>query len=65
MAPTFTSRRAPCRWARPPCSSSGSSDLAHAVEKAELKARKHVAKELDVSAKDLDEAVRKATAEVG
>ncbi|MGH3116829.1 MAG: DUF1269 domain-containing protein [Streptomyces sp.] len=43
----------------------GESELAHAVEKAELKAQKHVAKELDVSAKDLDEAVRKATAEVG
>jgi hypothetical protein len=35
-----------------------------AVEKAELKAEKHVAKELDVSSKDVDKAVREAAAEV-
>lgn len=38
----------------------GESKLEQAVEKAELKAEKHVAKELNVSAKDVDEAVQEA-----
>ncbi|MFF4536705.1 DUF1269 domain-containing protein [Streptomyces aureus] len=43
----------------------GESTIAQAVEKAELKAEKKVAKELDVSSKDIDEAVREAAGEVG
>ncbi|MFI6449099.1 DUF1269 domain-containing protein [Kitasatospora sp. NPDC050543] len=43
----------------------GESTLAQAVEKAELKAEKQVAKELDVSSKDIDKAVREAATEVG
>ncbi|MFD6552314.1 DUF1269 domain-containing protein [Streptomyces sp. NPDC058398] len=42
----------------------GASTLAQAVEKAQLKAEKHVAKELDVSAKDVDKAVQEAAKEV-
>jgi uncharacterized membrane protein len=42
----------------------GESKLQQAVDKAALKADKHVAKELDVSAKDVDNAVRDAAAEV-
>ena len=42
----------------------GESTLQQAVDKAELKADKHVAKELDVSAKDLDKAVQEAATEV-
>jgi uncharacterized membrane protein len=42
----------------------GESKLQQAVDKAALKAEKHVAKELDVSAKDVDEAVREAATEV-
>ena len=34
------------------------------MEKAELKAEKHVAKELDVSKKDVDQAVQEAATEV-
>jgi hypothetical protein len=34
------------------------------VDKAELKAEKHVAKELDVSSKDVDKAVQEAATEV-
>lgn len=42
----------------------GESKLEEAVEKANLKAEKHVAKELGVNAKDLDEAVQQAAREV-
>ena len=42
----------------------GESKLEQAVAKAELKADKHVAKELDVSAKDVDKAVQEAAREV-
>ncbi len=42
----------------------GESKLQQAVEKAGLKAEKHVAKELDVSAKDVDKAVQEAAGEV-
>jgi hypothetical protein len=35
-----------------------------AVEKAGLKAEKHVAKELDVSPKDIDKALQEAAGEV-
>jgi uncharacterized membrane protein len=43
----------------------GESKLEQAVYKAELKAEKHVAKELDVSAKDVDTAVQEAAGELG
>ena len=43
----------------------GESKLEQAVAKAELKAEKHVAKELDVSAKDVDTAVQEAAGELG
>ena len=42
----------------------GESKVEQAVEKAGLKADKHVAKELDVSPKDIDKAVREAAGEV-
>jgi uncharacterized membrane protein len=42
----------------------GESKLEQAVYKAELKAEKHVAKELDVSAKDVDTAVQEAAGEL-
>jgi uncharacterized membrane protein len=42
----------------------GADTLQDALDKAELKAEKHVAKELDVSAKDVDKAVQLAAAEV-
>jgi uncharacterized membrane protein len=42
----------------------GESKVAEAVNKAELKAEKHVAKELDVKSKDIDKAVREAATEV-
>ncbi|MER8184985.1 DUF1269 domain-containing protein [Kitasatospora sp. NPDC094015] len=42
----------------------GASTIAQAVEKAELKAAKRIAKELDVSTGDLDKAVRQAAGEV-
>jgi len=42
----------------------GESKLEQAVNKAELKAEKHVAKELDVSAKDVDMAVQEAAGEL-
>ena len=42
----------------------GESKLQEAVQKAGLKAEKQVAKELDVSAKDVDQAVREAATEV-
>jgi uncharacterized membrane protein len=43
----------------------GESKLQQAVDKAGLKAEKHVAKELDVSSKDVDKAVQEAASEVG
>jgi len=42
----------------------GESKLEQAVDKAGLKAEKHVAKELDVSPKDIDKAVQEAATEV-
>ncbi len=42
----------------------GESKLEQAVDKAALKAEKHVAKELDVESKDIDKAVREAATEV-
>ena len=42
----------------------GESKLEQAVDKAGLKAEKHVAKELDVKPKDIDKAVREAATEV-
>src|SRR5271166_4074013 len=42
----------------------GESKLEQAVDKADLKAEKHVAKELDVSSKDVDQAVQEAAREV-
>src|SRR6516162_8715970 len=42
----------------------GESKIEQGVEKATLKAEKHVAKELDVSPSDIDAAVRDAAAEV-
>jgi uncharacterized membrane protein len=42
----------------------GESKVEQAVEKAGLKAEKHVAKELDVSAKDVDKAIQEAASEV-
>jgi uncharacterized membrane protein len=40
------------------------SKLAEAVEKAELKAEKHVAKELDLNPREIDNAVKEAAGEV-
>ena len=42
----------------------GESKVEQAVEKAGLKAEKHVAKELDVSPKDIDQAVQEAAGEI-
>jgi len=42
----------------------GESTVEQALEKAGLKAEKHVAKELDVSPKDIDKAVQQAAGEV-
>ena len=42
----------------------GANTVQQALDKAELKADKHVAKELDVSAKDIDAAVQQAATEV-
>jgi uncharacterized membrane protein len=42
----------------------GESKVQQAVDKAALKAEKHVAKELDVSAKDVDRAVQETAQEV-
>ncbi len=42
----------------------GESTIEAALDKAELKAEKHVAKELDVSSKDIDQAVQEAAKEV-
>ena len=43
----------------------GETTLKAALDKAELKAEKQVAKELDMSVKDVDAAVREAAGEVG
>jgi len=42
----------------------GESKLEQALDKAGLKAEKHVAKDLDVSPKDIDKAVQEAATEV-
>ena len=42
----------------------GESTLAQAIDQAGLKAEKHVEKELDVSSKDVDEAVQETAAEI-
>jgi hypothetical protein len=42
----------------------GASTIADAVDKAELKAEKHVAKDLKASANDVDKAVQEAAGEV-
>ena len=42
----------------------GESKVQQAIEKAALKAEKHVAKELDVSPKDVDKAVQEAASEI-
>ena len=42
----------------------GESKVEQAVDKAGLKAEKHVAKELDVSPKDIDRAVQEAATQV-
>ena len=42
----------------------GESTLESALDKADMKAEKHVAKELDVSSKDIDKAVKEAAKEV-
>jgi hypothetical protein len=42
----------------------GESTVQQAVEKANLKAEKHIAKELNVSTKDINNAVREAAADV-
>jgi hypothetical protein len=42
----------------------GDSKLEQALDKATLKAEKHVAKELDVSPKDIDKAVQEAARDV-
>lgn len=42
----------------------GESTLQQALDKAELKAEKQVAKDLDVSSKDIDKAIREAAGEV-
>ena len=43
----------------------GESTIESAIEKAQLKADKHVAKELDVSSKDVDQAVQEAATGLG
>jgi uncharacterized membrane protein len=43
----------------------GESQLEQALEKAALKAEKHVARELDVSPDDIDQAIRTAAAQMG
>jgi uncharacterized membrane protein len=42
----------------------GETKIQAAIEKANLKAEKHVAKELDVSSKDLDQAVQDAAKDI-
>jgi uncharacterized membrane protein len=43
----------------------GEVTVEQAINKADLKAEKHVAKELDVSTKDVDKAVQEAAKEIG
>jgi len=43
----------------------GESKIAEAIDKAELKAEKKVAKQLDVDSKDLDAAIKEAAKELG
>ena len=43
----------------------GESTIEDAVNKAELKAEKHITKELDANAKDVDKAVKEAAKDVG
>jgi uncharacterized membrane protein len=43
----------------------GESTIESAIEKAQLKADKHIAKELDVSSKDVDKAVQEAATGLG
>jgi uncharacterized membrane protein len=43
----------------------GESQLEQALDKAALKAEKHIARQLDVSPEDIDEAVRTAATQVG
>lgn len=43
----------------------GESTISEAIEKAGLKAERAVAKQLDVSPKDIDKAVREAAGELG
>ncbi len=43
----------------------GESTIEDAIDKADLKAEKHAAKELDVSAKDIDKAVQETAKEIG
>jgi len=42
----------------------GDSKMEQALDKATLKAEKHVAKDLDVSPKDIDQAIQEAAGEV-
>ena len=42
----------------------GESKVAEAVDKADLKAEKHIAKERDVKSKDIDKAVQDATKQI-
>ena len=42
----------------------GESTIEEAIDKAQLKAEKHVAKELNAKAKDVDKAVQEAAGEV-
>ena len=42
----------------------GESKIAQAIDKAALKADKHVAKEINTESKDIDKAVREAASEV-
>ena len=42
----------------------GESKIAQAIDKAALKADKHVAKEINAESKDIDKAVREAASEV-
>jgi uncharacterized membrane protein len=43
----------------------GQNTIANAVEKADLKAQKHAAKELDVSSKDIDQAIQETAQQLG
>ena len=50
---------------RPPWSSSARAPVEQAVHKASLKAEKRIAKQLNVSAKDVDNAIRESAGELG